>query len=290
MAYRSVCFIAFSLLALLCPARAQLAASLKVAKKQHLAGESVIATVTVTNHAGRELIFKSDGRIQWLDFVVRDSRGNPVNPRGRFIFGPMKIAAGQTLAREVDLAQHFQLGRPGNFTVSAVVNPPIQGSEGVTTNRDYFNQSSGSLYWSQKVGLLRDPSNTREFRILNFAGDSKSQLYAQVHDNRSGESLHTFSLGEVLTMRKPVATVDRSQRMHVLFLTTPSLYVHSVVDTDGRLISRKIHQRPPQGDPQLLTFGDGSVQVTNSIPYDAKANAEERAKIRKASDRPAGTF
>jgi hypothetical protein len=29
------------------------------------------------------------------------------------------------------------------------------------------------------------------------------------------------------------------------------------------------------------------VQVANSIPYDSKAAAEQRAKIRKASDRPA---
>lgn len=290
MAARSVSLIALSFFACLCSSQAQLAATLKVAKNQHLAGESIFATVTVTNHAGRELVFKSDGRIQWLDFVVRDSRGNPVNPRGREIFGPMKIAPGQTLAREIDLSQHFQLSRPGNFTVSAVINPPIQGTDGTTTNRVFFNQSSGSLYWSQKVGLARDPSNTRDFRILNFAGDNKSQLYAQVQDSRTGEPVRTFVLGEVLTMRKPIATVDRSQRMHVLFLTTPSMWVHSVVDVDGRLVSRKIHQRAAQGDPQLLTFGDGSVRVANSIPYDAKANAEERAKIRKASERPVGTY
>ena len=36
----------------------------------------------------------------------------------------------------------------------------------------------------------------------------------------------------------------------------------------------KIHQRGPQGDPQLLTFADGSVRVANSIPYDPKAAAE----------------
>lgn len=278
--------VAFSI-ACLSPATAQLAASLKISKNQHLAGESVMATVTVTNHAGRELVFKSDGRLQWLNFVVRDGKGNPVNPRGNYIFGPMKITAGQTLSREVDLSQHFQLSRPGNFTVAAVVNPPIQGTDGTTTNRVFFNQSSGTLYWSQKVGLLRDPSHTREFRVLNFSGDSKSLLYAQVMDNMTGDPVRTYPLGEVLMMRKPSATVDRSQRMHVLFLTTPSLWVHSVVDTDGRLVSRKIHQSPPQGNPQLLTFPDGSVSVANSIPYDAKAQSEERAKARKASDRPA---
>lgn len=290
MISRTLLCLILTLVAGLGTARAQLDASLRLLKNQHVAGEQVIAVVTVTNHAGRELLFASDGRMQWLDFVVRDSRGNPVSPRGRYLFGPMKIAAGQTLAREVDLSQHFQLNRPGNFSVSAVINPPKESVEGVSTNRVTFTQSSGVLYWSQKVGLSRDPTNTRDFRVLSFAGDNKNRLYAQVHDSRSGEPVRTFPLGEVLMMRRPMATVDRKQRMHVIFLSTPSMWVHSVVDTDGRLVSRNVHQRAAQGDPVLVTAADGSVKVTNSIPYDAKANAEERAKARKASDRPFGTY
>lgn len=268
-------------------AQAQLATSLKVTKNQHLAGEPVMAVVTITNHSGKELIFHSDGRFQWLDFVVRTSNGSPVNPKSkRTIFGPMKIGPGQTLAREVDLSQSFQLSEPGNYTVGAIIRAPGETTEGTSTNRVAFNQSPGMLYWSQKVGLSSGSSGTREFRLLNFAGDSKSQLYAQIKDGTTGQLVRTFLLGDVLMLRKPLATVDKQQRMNVLFLATPTMWVHCVVDTDGRLVERTIHQRAPVGDPQLLTFGDGTVRVANSIPYDPKAAAEQRAKIRKASDRP----
>jgi len=91
-------------------------------------------------------------------------------------------------------------------------------------------------------------------------------------------------------LRKPLVTVDRKQCMHVMFLATPTMWVHCTVDTDGKLINREIHQRGSQGDPQLLTFGDGTVRVANSIPYDQKAAAEAKAKIRKASDRPPITY
>lgn len=269
-------------------AHAQIATSLKLAKKQHLAGEPVIAVVTITNHAGRELLFHSDGRFQWLNFIVKTSNGTAVNPRGKRLFGPMKIAAGQTLAREVDLGQHFQLADPGNFSVSAVVSPPGDRVEGSTTNRVFFNQSPGRPYWSQKVGVPGS-SKVREFRFLNFAGDSKSQIYAQVLDSNTGQQVRTFVIGDVLMLRKPLATVDRQQRAHVMFLTTPTMWAHCVVDTDGNMVSRQFHERGAQGDPQLLTFGDGSVKVGNSIPYDPKAAAEQRAKVRKASDRPPGT-
>lgn len=289
MIHRSLKILA---VALVCagPTQAQLATSLRLAKKQHLAGEPVIAVVTITNHAGRELLFNSDGRFQWLDFVVKTTTGTSVNPKGRKFFGPMKIGAGQTLAREVDLSEHFQLTEPGNFTVSAVIHPPGDLTEGSSTNRVFFNQSPGRLYWSQKVGVSAGSGNSREYRILNFAGDTKSQIYAQIIDGRTGQFVRTFLLGDILMLRKPLATVDRDQRMHVMFLATPTMWVHCVVNTDGKLVDRQVHQRGPQGDPQLLTFGDGSVRVSNSIPYDPKAAAEQRAKVRKASDRPSLTY
>lgn len=285
MTHRSLIFIAT---ALICAgsAHAQLASSLRITKKQHLAGEPVIAVVTITNHSGRELVFQSDGRFQWLDFVLRTSNGNAVNSKGRTLFGPMKIGAGQTLAREVDLSEHFQLGEPGNFTVSAVIHPPGSRVEGSSTNRVFFNQSPGRLYWSQRVGVSGRSGSTREYRILNFAGDTKSQIYAQIVDGDTGQNVRTFPLGDVLMLRKPLATVDRAQRLHVMFLATPVMWVHYVINTDGKVVDRQIHQRGPVGDPQLLTFGDGTVKVANSIPYDPKAAAQQRATIRKASDRP----
>jgi hypothetical protein len=266
--------------------QAQLAASLQIPRKQNVTGEPVMAVVTITNHSGRELVYQSDGRFQWLDFNVRKSNGNPVNPNSRVLFGPMKIAAGQTLAREVDLTQHFQLSEPGNFTVSATINSPGQDAPGTSTNRAFFNLVNGRIYWSQKVGIPGRSGKIREFRVLNHSSDSRSQIFAQVIDDNTGQLVRTFLLGDLLLLRKPLCTVDRQQRMHVMFLATPSMWVHCVVDTDGRLVNRQIHQRGPQGDPQLLTLGDGTVQVTNSIPYDPKAAAALRAKIRKASDRP----
>lgn len=271
-----------------CPAaaEAQVACSLRITKKMHLAGEAVVAVVTITNHAGRELVFQSNGRFQWLDFMVRKTNGDLVNPRGRANFGPMKIAAGQTLAREIDLSGYFQLDEPGNFSVNAVVRPPGEDNRiALNTNRALFSQSQGRVQWSQKVGLSTRPG-TREFRLINFSGDSKAQLYAQIIDGSTGRYVRTFLLGDALMLRKPLATVDRQQRMHVLFLSTPTMWVHSVVNADGQLVSRMIHQRGPVGDPRLLTLPDGSVQVANSIPYDPKAAAEQRARVRNASERP----
>lgn len=271
-------------------AEAQLSASLRLSKKQYVAGEPVIAVVTVTNHAGQTLDFASDGRLQWLDFNMKDSRGESVTPRSRKMFGRMTIKAGETLAREVNLAELFQLSEPGNLSVSAVVRMPGNSGEGTATNRVLFNQSPGVPYWTQKVGIPGRPGQTREFRVLNFSGDERAQIYVQVIDGRTGNNVRTLLLGEVLMLRKPLVTVDKQQRLHVMYLASPTLWVHCQIDTDGQLVGHQVHRRGAQGDPQLLTFGDGTVRVSNSIPVDQKAAAEAKAKIRKASDRPAITY
>ncbi len=292
MIIRKISFLSLAV-ALVCTAHAQLSTSLSVTKKQYLAGEPVIAVVTITNHAGKDLTFAGDGRVQWLDFMIKDSRGNSVTPRGNKMFGKMSIKAGASLSREVDLAQCFILTEPGNFSVGAVIRLPGETTEGTSTNRVLFNQSPGLLYWSQSVGVSDRSGRagqTRKYRIINFAGDQKTQIYAQIVDERTGQFVRTFLLGDLLMLRKPLATVDRLQHMHVMFLATPTMWVHCEVDTDGKLVNREIHQRGAQGDPQLLTFADGSVRVANSIPYDQKAAAEAKAKIRKASDRPPITY
>jgi len=270
-------------------AHGQLATSLRLSKAEYLAGEPVVATVSITNHAGRDIEFQGYMDRPWLDFVLTNSRGEPVAPTGRGIFGKMKLGAGQTVHRQVDLSSMFQLADPGNYAVSGTIRMPGIDAETTVTNRILFSVSPGRPYWSQKVGTGKF-GKLREFRVLNFSGDQKSQLYVQVLDGRTGLPVRTFSLGEALMIRKPSVTVDNSQRMHVLFIATPSAWVHCQIDTDGRLVRRDIHQRGPQGDPFLITSAKGEVTVGNSIPYDPKAAAAKRAKVRKLSERPAITY
>jgi hypothetical protein len=203
------------------------------------------------------------------------------------VFGAMKIKAGESLAKRVDLREFFHLDSQGNFAASAVVRDPNGTVQGASTNRMLFNLNPGRLYWSQKIGVGKgSASHTRELKLMTFSDGQKTQLYAQVVDGRTGTSITTFSLGDALMLRKPMVTLDGKQRMHVMYLGTPSMWVHCQVSADGKLVGRDIHQRAAQGDPILMAYGDGSVRVMNSILYDPKAVEVERSKIRKASDRP----
>ena len=167
-------------------------------------------------------------------------------PEGRAIFGPMKIGAGQTLAREVDLSQHFQLSRAGKLLglrrdSSAGRN---HGRDSPPTGCSSTRVPDASI-GPRKSAFPEVPATPGSIRVLNFSGDSKSQIYAQIVDGQTGQLVRTFLLGDVLMLRKPLATVDRQQRMHVMFLATPIMWVHYVVNTDGKVVNRQIHQRGP---------------------------------------------
>jgi len=283
MTSRAIFRLCVVLLASAFTAHGQIVTSLTMAKKQYVAGEPVMAVVTITNHAGQELTFHGDPRKPWLDFVVKRDSGSPSIPSGRLSFGAVKIPAGQSMSRQVDLASLFPLKDQGTFNVYAVVRTPEPASQGFITNRCLFSIIGGRPYWTQKVGVK---GQTREFRVLNYAGERNTQLYAQVVDDRTGMPLNTFSIGEALMFRKPQVTVDATQVMHVLFLVSPTMWAHAQVNTDGKLVKREFHLRGAQGDPSLMTFGDGRVAVANSQPYDPAAVEAARSKARKASDRP----
>ncbi|WP_411826249.1 hypothetical protein [Luteolibacter sp. AS25] len=267
--------------------QAQLATSLRLSKKTYVAGEPVIAEIIITNHSGRELALASSRQLPWLAVTVTDSRGNPVATRRLNTFGAMKIKVGESLAKQVDLTQLFYLDNQGNYAVSAVVRDPSERVQGASTNRVLFNLNPGRKYWSQKVGVNSDAgSGTREFRLLVFTAGQKSQLFAQLIDSETGTKIRTFLLGDALMLRAPMITLDGKQRMHVMFMATPTMWVHCQVSADAKLVARDIHQRAAQGDPVLMAYGDGSVRVVNSVPYDAAAVKEQESKIRKASERP----
>lgn len=283
MTARAIFRLCVILLASAFTAHGQIVTSLAMTKKQYLAGEPVLAVVTITNHAGQDLTFHGDPRKPWLDFVVKRDSGTLGIPSGRPGFGAVKIPAGQSMSRQVDLGTLFPLKDQGTFNVYALVRTPDPGGQGFTTNRAMFNITGGRPYWTQKVGVK---GQTREFRVLNFASEQNPQLYAQVLDDRTGMPISTFSMGEALLFRKPQVTVDGSQIMHVLFLVSPTMWSHVQVDVNGKLVKRELHLRGNQGDPSLMTFGDGRVAVANSQLYDPAAVEAARSKARKASDRP----
>lgn len=269
---------------------AQIKASLGMSKKEYIAHEPVIATVTLTNNAGRDLLIHTDGRttLNWLDFEIKNSRGTALSPLAAMNFGAVTIPAGRSITRSVDLTGTYRVTELGRFRCKAVIRLPEGGGQFVT-NTAYFNVTQGRRVYSQRVG---DPArgNVREYRLSIHNTSRKSSLYVHLIEIRTGRTMQAFRMGDVITSKTPKATVDRVNNLHVLFLTAPGIYAHGTVSPDGKHLGTKYYNPAPGRKPALATFKDGEVVISGGISYDPKAAAQSRARLRKLSERPPLTY
>ena len=268
--------------------QAQVRSSLRMSKKQYVAHEQVLATVTITNDTGRDLLIHSDGQFNWLDFVVKNARGTSLTPLAQRKFEAVNIPPGRSIAKTIDLTGLYRVTDPGNFRCHAVVRLP-RGRGNFPTNSALFNVTRGKQIYSHRVG---DPANrnVREFRLSIHTTSKKSSVYVHVIDIQTGRTIQAFRMGDTLTFRKPKATVDRARNLHVLFLTAPNIYAHAQVSANGKYLGTEYFTPAPGAKPALATFANGDVVIAGGIPYDPKANQERRASIRKLSERPRLTY
>ena len=269
---------------------AQVQASLTMSKREYISHEPVVATVSLTNNAGRDLVIHTDERtnLNWLDFEIKNSRGTALSPLAAMNFGPVRIPAGRSIAKSVDLTGAFRVTDPGRFHCKAVIRLPGGGGNFVT-NTTYFSVTVGRQVYSQRIGDL-SLNNVREYRLSIHNSARKSSLYVHLVDVGTGRNLQAFRMGEVISSKPPKATVDRANNLHVLFLAAPNLYGHGTVTPTGTYLGTKYYKPSQGGKPALATFSNGDVMISGGIFYDPKAEAQNRGRLRKLSERPRMTF
>src|SRR3954469_20509271 len=85
-------------------AEAQIQVDLKFKRLQYIAYEPVVATLSITNLAGRDIDLRDADGQSWLGFEVTGNEGQPVGPisaENRAGAGPLKIATGQRVTQQV---------------------------------------------------------------------------------------------------------------------------------------------------------------------------------------------
>ena len=267
----------------------QVSIGLKSNRNHYLSYEPIYATVTIANQAGQPLTLKNANGTQWIEFVVRNQNGRVIQKVKHNSYAGTTIPTAESIKSSFILNNTYDLAQPGNYSVYAVVRTPNQSSsQGTRSPATYFTVSRGVASWRTKVGVPGVAGDEREYRILNHRGGKAARIYVQVQDVRRGHILATYSMGNTLEFRKSLKAIDRQNNLHVLFLTTPELYCHTVVNTSGKTIKR-IYYKALKGTtthPALFTHNDGSVHVTNAELFDPEKEREERNRFHKISEEP----
>lgn len=269
---------------------AQIEVTAQMSKSDYVANEPVLVTITLTNRAGRDIFLHGDSRKSWLDFILKNERGRPLSTfQGSPGFKAVNVPAGRSVSRTVDLSKSYRVSTLGRYGGYATVLLPGDRERIYTSNRIHFNVTNARVLYSQTVGVP-SANTTREYKLMTFSDGKKSQLYVEVIDGRTGRAQRTFSLGESLTFRKPEATVDGANNMHILFLSSPTVYAHVRVNPEGSLLGRDFYKRGATGDPRLMTFANGEVRTAGGVPHDPQAEPARRGQVRRLSERPPFAF
>lgn len=251
-------------------------------KKTFLSGEAIYVRLTITNNSGVSVELKSKEYSSWLDIHVEHTTAGVELPQSKFaIFPTLKVPAGMSVSRKIDLRHFYDLSREGNYHVQAVVKMPNQ-KDMFASQKSLFAIRLGTPMWSQSVAI---PASAKRctFSICTIAVRGIQKLYVQTKDPDTGVAYNAVCVGDWLGTTRPQCMVDGKANLHVLFPTTPLLSAYSRVNHRGSMERLQYYQKV-MGVPSMVFLPDGSVRVTGAVHYDPTAKPKS---LPDAADVPA---
>ncbi|MEO7167833.1 MAG: hypothetical protein ABI787_09605 [Spartobacteria bacterium] len=276
--------LAFALLLLAtATAQAQVQVDLKFKRRQYIAYEPVLATVTITNLAGRDIELRDDNDQSWYGFEVTGNEGRSLPPLAHPPESPLQIAAGTSVTRKINLTPLFPIGDTGVYHIRANVFF-------ADLNKFFYAQAkvievtNARPIWQRTVG---DPqgSGVRTYSLLTNRFPDHNSLYVRVEDKENSVVYATFSLGRLLSFGEPQAEVDRQNQLHVLHCSSPRIWSYSVVGLDGRMLKHATYSET-RSSPRLRRTEDGRIAIAGGTLDVPVAPAAAGKSAPKLSERP----
>lgn len=280
---------------------AQISATLRFAHETYLAGEPVLATLTVSNQAGRDITLKGGVTEEnWCLIQLNSMRGEaPAHRTNTPVVPPLFIPSGETVSRSIPLHEFFELPGSGQYRAKVSISYGPTRAQFVTPTA-FFNVDPGHRLWSTSVGVPDGQQNEgtpRMFSVLSLQRREGMFLYAKLENQRDGFYYPPYFLGRMLAAVAPQMQTDRENNLYVLHAASDDTYILSQVDVaTGRSGQAVYRSRTPRaGRPSMFRQPDGKLAISGGVRVSdeeliGSANGSgngnpERAKI---SSRPEG--
>jgi hypothetical protein len=269
--------------------QAQIQVDLKFKRLQYIAYEPVVATLSITNLAGRDIdLHDADGQ-SWLGFEITGSDGQSIAPMsnesGR---APLKIQAGQRVTHQFNLTPVYPVHDPGTYHARTNVYFADLGKFFYSPTR-VFEVTDARPIWQQTVGIPSGGSasgNSRTYSLLTNRFPDHTSLYVRVQDKESGIVYATYSLGREIAFEEPQVEIDHANQLHVLHCSAPRAWAYSRIGLNGELVAHSSYMET-KTRPKLVRSGNGEVAVRGGT-IESPAAQNSRGTVPKLSARPPG--
>ena len=120
---------------------AQIQVELKLPRLQYIAYEPVVANLTITNLAGRDVDLRDSNGQAWFGFEINGNENQSIAPLSKASTEPLNVAAGKRVTRKINLTPLFGVHDFGTYRVRAHI---------------YFADLSKFFYSETKVFEITD--------------------------------------------------------------------------------------------------------------------------------------
>ncbi|HXX42403.1 MAG TPA: hypothetical protein VEI58_09075 [Chthoniobacterales bacterium] len=279
--------IALCLVLISSSALGQIQVDLKLPRLQFIAYEPVIATVGITNLAGRDIDLHDLSGQPWFGFEVTGQDGqligtlktDPIQP-------PLKIETGKRVTQKINLTSLFVVHDFGAYHVRAHVYFADLGKFFYSPAK-VFEVTDARPIWQQTVGIPEGTGgggDARSYSLLSNRFPDHTSLYVRVEDKDRGIVYATYSLGRIIALDEPQAELDRANQLHVLFCAAPRAWAYDRVGLNGDLLAHETFMET-KSRPRLVRSDDGEVRIAGGM-LESPLNPETRSTAPKLSDRP----
>ena len=278
-------FAVVCLLLCVANAEAQLQVELQLKRLQYVAYEPIIATLGITNLAGRDVDLHDAAGQPWFGFEITTREGQPIGSvtteQTQQTQPPLRIEAGKKVTQQINLTPLYAVHDLGTYHLRAHV---------YFADLDKFFYSQGRVFevtdarpiWQRSVGSPE--GGTRTYSLLSNRFPDHTSLYVRVEDKDSGVVYATYSLGRAIAFDEPEAEVDRSSQLHVLHCAAPRIWAYSRIDLNGELVAHASFTQT-KSRPRLVHTADGAVAVRGGM-METQSAQTARESLPKLSERP----
>ena len=264
----------------------QIQVDLKFKRLQYIAYEPVVATVAITNLAGRDIeLHAADGQ-SWLGFELTGGEEQPIAPlSGAKAEPPLKIAAGQRVTKQIDLTPLYPVNEFGAYHVRSNVYFADLGKFFYSGTR-VFEVTDARPIWQQTVGVPEGSGGSGEVRTYSLMTNrfpDHTSLYVRVQNKDTGVVYATYSLGRTISFEQPQAEIDRANQLHVLHCAAPRTWSYARVGLNGELLERSSFMET-KTRPRLVHSANGEIAVRGGMVEGPAQSSGSKAP--KLSARP----
>jgi len=284
---RAFVFFAFMLVAL--RAQAQIQVDLKLARLQYIAYEPMLATVGVTNLAGRDIELRDFGEQAWFGFEITGAEGQPIAAsNNKLVQPPIRIEAGKRVTQKINLTPLYSVHDLGIYHVRAYIHFGDL-NRFFYSQRKVFEITDARPIWQRTVGVPTDGSaagNVRTYSLMSNRFPDHTSLYVRVEDKDTGIVYATLPLGRIIAMDEPQAQLDRENQLHVLHCGAPRSWTYSRIGLNGEVLAHSTFYET-KTRPRLFHSAEGEVVVKGGMSEEtAPRPATATRPAPKLSDRP----